>query len=337
MNMGKSKSIKKFLSLGIILVVTLACGFPGLEDTPPPATDPPPPTNTSPPPDSPTNTTESPADTDTPTDTVEPSATTVCDLAGFIVDVTVPDGAKVDPGQNFTKTWRLMNKGSCTWTPDYRLIFSSGDQMGAPAATQFTNGAVAPGAEVDVSVSLTAPNSPGTYKGFFKLRNANNVIFALAGGNPFWVEVKVKSPNPTAVVIPGWPTLKHGNTGDEVTALQYLLNSYGYALAADGIFGVGTRSAVQSFQSSKGLAVDGIVGPNTWNALVSGKTVKSGNSGAAVEAVQYLLVNKFGYGIGVDGIFGPSTTQAVKDFQTTYGLSSDGIVGPGTWKALIAL
>jgi peptidoglycan hydrolase-like protein with peptidoglycan-binding domain len=151
------------------------------------------------------------------------------------------------------------------------------------------------------------------------------------------VEVKVKSPSSTTVVIPGWPTLKQGNSGDEVAALQYLLRSHGYALTADGIFGPGTRSTVLNFQSSKSLSADGIVGPTTWNTLISGKTVKKGDSSDAVRAAQYLLVNKFGYSLTIDGVFGSSTKQAVIDFQTTYGLPADGIVGPDTWKALIAL
>jgi lysozyme family protein len=335
--MRKINRNKGLLFVAVVLVVTLACSFPGAEVASPLETEPPPPTDTSQSPAVPTDTPPSPTDTGMPTDTVEPDATTVCDLAGFIDDVTVPDGSKVDPGQNFTKTWRLKNIGSCTWTADYRLVFSSGDQMGAPAAVQFTNGTVLPGAEVDVSVNLTAPNTPDTYKGYFKLRNANSVIFALAGNNPFWVEVKVKSPASTAVVIPDWPTLKQGNSGDEVAALQYLLKSHGYSLTADGVFGPSTRSAVQSFQSSKGLSVDGIVGKNTWSALISGKTVKTGNTGDAVKAAQYLLANKFGYSLTIDGVFGSGTNQAVRDFQSTYGLSADGIVGPDTWKALISL
>jgi hypothetical protein len=66
--------------------------------------------------------------------------------------------------------------------------------MGAPPEKQLTSGVVNPGDTVDVSVGLTAPSSAGTYKGFFKLRNSSGVIFGLAGNNPFWVEIEVKSP-----------------------------------------------------------------------------------------------------------------------------------------------
>ena len=38
-----------------------------------------------------------------------------CDWAQFITDVTVPDGAKYEPGATFKKTWRLKNIGTCTW------------------------------------------------------------------------------------------------------------------------------------------------------------------------------------------------------------------------------
>jgi hypothetical protein len=141
--------------------------------------------------------TQEPA-TPTPTQTLTPSPTATsvpCDRAAFVTDVTVEDGADFGPGDNFTKTWRLQNNGSCTWTSSYDLVFQSGDAMNAPAAVQLTSGTVGPGQTVDVSVNLKAPNSPGTYKGYFRLRNGSGVIFGIGptANVSFWVEIEVLS------------------------------------------------------------------------------------------------------------------------------------------------
>ncbi len=66
------------------------------------------------------------------------------------------------------------------------------------------------------------------------------------------------------------PTVKFGNRGANVEKLQKLLNAKGAkpALDVDGIFGTLTLSAVYAFQKKSGLAVDGIVGPKTWKALL---------------------------------------------------------------------
>ena len=64
-------------------------------------------------------------------------------------------------------------------------------------------------------------------------------------------------------------TLKNGSKGGEVKTLQRLLNALGYSCGkVDGIFGNGTLAAVKAFQKAKGLEVDGIVGKNSWNALL---------------------------------------------------------------------
>ncbi|OGO27172.1 MAG: hypothetical protein A2Z16_06855 [Chloroflexi bacterium RBG_16_54_18] len=89
------------------------------------------------------------------------------------------------------KTWRVGNDGSCTWTTSYAVVFTGGDQIGAPAAVPLT-GNVSPGGTIDISMTLKAPVDGGTYRGEFKLRNASNVIFGLGNQNkPFWVQVKV--------------------------------------------------------------------------------------------------------------------------------------------------
>ena len=64
-------------------------------------------------------------------------------------------------------------------------------------------------------------------------------------------------------------TVRNGDTGDAVKAVQSQLVSKGYSLVIDGIFGSGTETAVKNFQTSRGLVADGVVGPKTWNALVS--------------------------------------------------------------------
>jgi peptidoglycan hydrolase-like protein with peptidoglycan-binding domain len=63
--------------------------------------------------------------------------------------------------------------------------------------------------------------------------------------------------------------LRQGSSGGAVKILQAGLNGRGYPLVADGAFGPGTDRAVRRFQSDRGLAVDGIVGPQTWVALLS--------------------------------------------------------------------
>lgn len=64
------------------------------------------------------------------------------------------------------------------------------------------------------------------------------------------------------------PTIRRGAEGDLVDELQAVLNAkYGFSLDVDGSFGADTEAAVKAFQKSKGLTVDGIVGPKTWKAL----------------------------------------------------------------------
>ena len=65
------------------------------------------------------------------------------------------------------------------------------------------------------------------------------------------------------------PVLRNGSEGDSVEALQMLLNCNGYSCGTvDGDFGSKTQTAVEKFQKAKGLTPDGIVGKDTWSALL---------------------------------------------------------------------
>ena len=78
--------------------------------------------------------------------------------------------------------------------------------------------------------------------------------------------------------------IRKGSEGEEVKKLQQLLNSEGYSLDADGIFGEKTAAAVRQYQSANGLAVDGIVGANTWGSL-NGRASKAQGTYEATTAV----------------------------------------------------
>src|SRR6266545_3941317 len=128
------------------------------------------------------------------------AAQTCSDWAQFVADVTVPDGSIFDPSQAFTKTWRLRNIGTCTWTTSYTMVFDSGTQMGSTASVPFGI-SVAPGGTIDLSVSMTAPNAAGHYFGYWKFKNASGTLFGIGtnANRSWWVEINVRGTPTTGV------------------------------------------------------------------------------------------------------------------------------------------
>ena len=139
---------------------------------------------------------------------------------------------------------------------------------------------------------------------------------------------------------PGQPTIRLGASGTVVRRLQRALRrTPNLALPVDGVFGAELEAAVRDFQESAGLAVDGVVGPLTWNALPNGApmpVLRQGSSGEVVRALQTLLTNgaSGAWNVtpqGIDGNFGPHTKASVQAFQTWGSVASDGVVGDQTW------
>jgi WD40 repeat protein len=106
-------------------------------------------------------------------------ASTCRDDAEFVSDVTVPDGTPFAPNTFFQKTWRIRNTGDCAWDGSYRLTYLSGDRMSGPRSAPLGD-AVQPGEEVDLSVTLIAPESAGTYQGQWQLFAPDGTPFGTA-------------------------------------------------------------------------------------------------------------------------------------------------------------
>jgi uncharacterized membrane protein len=98
------------------------------------------------------------------------------------------DNTKFNPGQTFTVTWKLENTGTSTWTTDYYIQFTSGDQMNAKEKVQLPY-PVSPGTNVEISVDFKAPNETGEYKSVWSLVNSKDEVFY----TNFFIIIKVVS------------------------------------------------------------------------------------------------------------------------------------------------
>jgi len=126
--------------------------------------------------------------------------------AGVPFDITIPDDTTMYAGQEFTKTWRLVNRGSCKWTRLYKLVFFSQNSMSAQQE-RFLSGEVLPGQAIDLSVSFYAPLSPGQYQSNWMLQDQDGNLFGIGfnADAPFYVKIIVTNnptPTPTITLAP---------------------------------------------------------------------------------------------------------------------------------------
>lgn len=139
--------------------------------------------------------------------TPEPSPTESlkdCNRAspGEPFDISIPDDTLMYAGQEFVKTWRLVNTGSCKWTRLYKLVFYSQNPMGA-FQEHFLPGEVLPGQAIDLSVTFFAPTAPGSYQSNWMLQDADGNLFGIGfnADAPFYVRIQVSNqptPSPTS-------------------------------------------------------------------------------------------------------------------------------------------
>jgi len=126
---------------------------------------------------------------------------------GNPLDVSIPDGMILDPGERFTKIWRLNNVGKEPWTPEFSLVWFSGDTLSS-RREQALDAIVTPGNSIEISIDMVAPVRPGKYQSNWKLRASDGTLFGLGpqGDAPFWVLIEVVENQPTLVESTKTPT-----------------------------------------------------------------------------------------------------------------------------------
>jgi hypothetical protein len=182
----------------VLLLLTLACNFPGLPgdratETPETTAF----TIVSPTVTPTAGTAEAMTPSASPTPEPTESLETVdeargCTLkAAFLEDVTIPDDSVVPPGEPFTKTWRIENSGTCSWTEGTTLAFLSGDDLSPDDAVSVPS--TEPSGALELSVEMEAPAEGGTYRSNWQLQTPEGERY----GGVFYAQIRVPSPTPT--------------------------------------------------------------------------------------------------------------------------------------------
>lgn len=91
-------------------------------------------------------------------------------MARLVSHVTVPDNQEFGPDMIFTKTWKLRNDGAQAWNANFTFLRVSRteDALNAPLSVPLAQ-EVAPGWEVDITVTMKTPTQPGAYENFWRL------------------------------------------------------------------------------------------------------------------------------------------------------------------------
>jgi hypothetical protein len=122
-----------------------------------------------------------------------PSTPACTNRATLVKHLSFSDNSSINSNSHFNKVWRIQNTGTCTWTRAYAFVFSSGDQLSAPAETPLAH-AVPPGETIDIQVSMKTPEVENAYTGNWMLRDPNGVLFGTGetADQPIAINILVK-------------------------------------------------------------------------------------------------------------------------------------------------
>src|SRR6185503_5359226 len=105
------------------------------------------------------------------------------DCARYVADLNYPDNTVVARGATINKRWRLSNCGNTTWGAGFSAVRTAG----AYGPGSFGVPTVSPGANGDLSVNMTVPSTPGTYRATYRMQGPRGQF-----GESFWVQIRVQ-------------------------------------------------------------------------------------------------------------------------------------------------
>jgi len=110
-----------------------------------------------------------------------------CNNLVLISDVSVPAGTIFQPEEQFTKSWKVANTGTCDWVYRYHLVHISGDDVGGQDPVSLGK-VIEPGKWTTLSITLRAPRAPGTYTSTWRFADQSGTVF----GSTLGVNIVVK-------------------------------------------------------------------------------------------------------------------------------------------------
>lgn len=157
---------------------------------------------------------------------VAPDASTVTSIprndpdcindAQFVADVTIPDGTPIRPRTEFTKTWRIRNTGTCTWSAAYFLAPPAPTAAVTPLRVDHhIIPVVPPGEQTELSITFLAPPIPGYFRSEWQLQPPFGVELSPAqeGFGPIvYTEITVNSAAEVATPSGAWQITNYINT-----------------------------------------------------------------------------------------------------------------------------
>ena len=111
-----------------------------------------------------------------------------CNNLAFISDVSVPAGTVFQPEEQFTKSWKVQNTGTCDWVYRYHLVHISGDDVGGRDPVSLGR-VIEPAKWTTLTITLRAPRAPGTYTSTWRLADQSGTVF----GSTLGVSIVVRA------------------------------------------------------------------------------------------------------------------------------------------------